>query len=75
MFGRIEQTCLRLEEMPKVLLPTSNSNGTVKPIKGPETYQGQGCLRKDNISVGGIKISIGGIVALVVELCQDKWKT
>src|SRR5437868_6711588 len=38
------QICLRLDDMPKSLLPRINSNGTIKPINGPETYQGQGCL-------------------------------
>jgi hypothetical protein len=38
------QTCLNDEEMPNVLLPSNNKKGTVNPIKGPATYQGQGCL-------------------------------
>jgi hypothetical protein len=30
------------EEIPKVLFPKINKIGTVKPIKGPATYQGHG---------------------------------
>jgi len=30
------------EEMPKVLLARSKSNGTISPMIGPATYQGQG---------------------------------
>jgi hypothetical protein len=32
------------ELMPKDLLPMISNVGTVNPIKGPATYQGQGCL-------------------------------
>src|SRR5690606_24181984 len=32
----------RLDEMPKCLLPSSNKAGTMSPISGPATYQGQG---------------------------------
>jgi hypothetical protein len=36
----------RIEElMPKDLLPIIRSNGTIKPIIGPATYQGQGSYR------------------------------
>lgn len=34
--------CLSEELIPKDLLPISNSVGTVSPISGPATYQGQG---------------------------------
>ena len=38
------QTCLSDDDIPKALLPMSKSNGTISPIKGPATYQGQGCF-------------------------------
>src|SRR5688572_5276776 len=37
-------TCLSDDDIPKALLPISKSNGTISPIKGPATYQGQGCF-------------------------------
>ena len=37
------QICLKEEEIPNVLLPNNNKSGTVSPINGPATYQGQGC--------------------------------
>ena len=37
-------TCRKDEEMPNDLLPSNNRAGTVSPIRGPATYQGQGCL-------------------------------
>src|SRR6476469_3503635 len=37
-------TCRNVDEMPKRLLPNTSSNGTIKPIRRPVTYQGQGCL-------------------------------
>jgi hypothetical protein len=37
-------TCLNEEEIPKVLFPKINKAGTINPINGPATYQGQGCL-------------------------------
>jgi hypothetical protein len=37
--------------MPNDLLPISNKAGTINPINGPATYQGQGFLRKSNIVV------------------------
>src|SRR5690606_17057479 len=38
------QTCRNDELMPNDLLPIIKSTGTVKPISGPATYQGQGCF-------------------------------
>ena len=35
-------TCRSDDEIPKDLLPMSKSVGTVRPISGPATYQGQG---------------------------------
>jgi hypothetical protein len=43
------QKCLKLLEMPSLLLPINNSAGTDKPIIGPAMYQGQGCRRKSMI--------------------------
>ena len=40
------------EEIPKVRFPRISNNGTVSPIKGPATYQGQGCLIHSNIKDG-----------------------
>ena len=34
------------DDMPNVLLPDINKAGTIKPIKGPATYQAQGCFKK-----------------------------
>src|SRR5690606_10961924 len=50
IFGRntAAQTCENEDEMPNDLFPISSNNGTVSPISGPETYQGQGC---DNVSI------------------------
>src|SRR5690606_3977702 len=42
------QRCLKEEEIPKDLFPISNRSGTVRPIKGPEIYQGHGL---DNRSI------------------------
>lgn len=36
------QICLSEEEIPKLLFPKSRRAGTVSPIIGPATYQGQG---------------------------------
>ena len=45
--GRQEAQMWRKDElMPKDLFPKIKSRGTVKPIKGPDIYQGQGCLIK-----------------------------
>jgi hypothetical protein len=44
------QKCLKLLEMPSLLLPINNSTGTDKPIIGPAMYQGQGCRRKSIIA-------------------------
>src|SRR5690606_12000859 len=38
------QMCRNDELMPNDLLPIIKSAGTVKPINGPATYQGQGCF-------------------------------
>jgi hypothetical protein len=38
------QMCRSDELMPKDLLPMISKVGTVNPINGPATYQGQGCL-------------------------------
>ncbi|MGN6531513.1 MAG: hypothetical protein ACTHK0_07150, partial [Ginsengibacter sp.] len=35
----------RDEDTPSLLFPIINNKGTVSPINGPATYQGQGCLR------------------------------
>ena len=45
--------CLSDELIPKDLLPMIRSTGTVKPISGPATYQGQGCFI---ISINDINI-------------------
>ena len=37
------------EEMPRGLLPNIKSAGTVNPMSGPATYQGQGCLKNSNM--------------------------
>lgn len=59
------QICLNEEEMPSALLPVNNSAGTAKPIRGPATYQGQGCFKMSGIiinlegyTISEIKISI-----------------
>src|SRR6186997_3390752 len=36
--------CRNDEEIPKDLFPKISKAGTVSPIKGPATYQGQGCF-------------------------------
>ena len=36
--------CLKEDDMPNVLFPKISKVGTMRPIKGPATYQGQGCL-------------------------------
>src|SRR3546814_1097967 len=38
------QMCLRDELIPNDLFPNSRSVGTVRPIRGPAMYQGQGGL-------------------------------
>jgi hypothetical protein len=38
------QMCLRDDDIPNVLFPKINKTGTIKPIKGPEMYQGHGCV-------------------------------
>src|SRR5690606_6315333 len=43
------QTWRNDELMPKDLLPIIKSAGTVKPINGPATYQGQGCFKNSII--------------------------
>src|SRR5690606_22255450 len=45
--------CLKDEEIPKDLFPMSSKRGTVRPIKGPEMYQGQGL---DNRSIMTFKL-------------------
>ena len=45
------QICLSEELMPNDLLPIISSAGTVKPISGPATYQGQGCFSNSIIIV------------------------
>jgi hypothetical protein len=39
------------EDIPNDLLPNINKAGTVKPIKGPAMYQGQGCFKNSNIII------------------------
>ena len=38
-------TCRNEEEIPNDLLPVINSIGTINPINGPATYQGQDDLK------------------------------
>jgi hypothetical protein len=38
------QICRKEDDIPNALLPSSNKAGTISPISGPATYQGQGCL-------------------------------
>src|SRR5690606_32479436 len=38
------QMCRSEELIPNDLFPKINNAGTVKPISGPATYQGHGCL-------------------------------
>ena len=42
------QICLKLLDIPSILLPASIRRGTVKPIIGPATYHGHGWRRKSN---------------------------
>jgi len=37
------QICRSEELMPNVLLPNISNSGTVRPISGPDIYQGHGC--------------------------------
>lgn len=45
------QICLSDELIPKDLLPNINNAGTVSPMSGPATYQGQGDLMSSKISI------------------------
>src|ERR1041385_5660955 len=36
------QMCRSVDEIPSLLFPISNNNGTVTPMTGPATYHGQG---------------------------------
>ena len=45
------QTCRSDELIPNVLLPIISKPGTINPINGPATYQGQGCLIKSIILI------------------------
>ncbi len=38
------QICRSDEEIPNVLLPVISKSGTVRPISGPASHQGQGCF-------------------------------
>src|SRR5690606_8703681 len=38
----IAHTCRSVEDIPNDLFPNSNNAGTVRPISGPEIYQGHG---------------------------------
>ncbi|MFM2118336.1 MAG: hypothetical protein RL316_1526, partial [Bacteroidota bacterium] len=49
---QIAHTCLSDEEIPNVLLPRISNRGTVRPISGPDTYQGQGCLISSSMGIG-----------------------
>src|SRR4051794_11904545 len=42
-------TCRSVDEIPKGLLPSSRSKGTIRPIRGPEKYHGHGSLIKENM--------------------------
>jgi hypothetical protein len=56
--------CLSDDEIPNALLPINKRAGTTRPIKGPATYQGQGCFKKSIIMII-TKVSIvnGNIIA------------
>lgn len=45
------QMCRNEDEIPKDLFPKSSKTGTVKPIIGPATYQGQGFRIISNKSI------------------------
>ena len=45
------QICLSEDDIPNFLLPSRSNAGTVNPIKGPATYQGQGCFIHCIISI------------------------
>src|SRR5690606_16723567 len=66
----MEQKCRKLPEMPMLLPPIRSSKGTVRPINGPTTYQGQGCIRASlNIFIllhGQARFSIGVESALQI---------
>jgi hypothetical protein len=49
------------DDMPKALFPMINRSGTINPMSGPATYQGQGCesistKRFIILGVGTIKV-------------------
>lgn len=37
--------CFNEEEIPNILLPIINKTGIIRPMRGPEIYQGQGCVK------------------------------
>jgi hypothetical protein len=39
------QMCFSEEEIPNILLPIINKTGIIRPMRGPEIYQGQGCVK------------------------------
>jgi hypothetical protein len=41
--------CLKDDDTPSDLLPSKSSSGTVRPIMGPEIYQGHGLERISSI--------------------------
>jgi hypothetical protein len=43
------QMCRKEEEIPKDLFPRMSSTGTINPMRGPATYQGQGAVSDSNI--------------------------
>src|SRR4030095_1103608 len=59
------QICRKLDERPKTLFPNNKSKGTISPINGPLTHQGQGCFKisiilvqfsRYNFSTGGFRL-------------------
>src|SRR5215831_8687345 len=41
--------CLRLLEIPNGLLPRRSIAGTMRPMSGPATYQGSGCVNMRDV--------------------------
>src|SRR5690554_1215141 len=60
MFAGIQdaQMCLKEELIPKDLFPKINKVGTVKPTRGPATYQGQGCKINSSIFLCVLLMSV-----------------
>jgi len=42
---QIAHICFNDDDIPKALFPNNNKAGTIRPIKGPAIYQGQGCFK------------------------------